>query len=212
MVTPEHHVALVEHLVESTEPVRRIWPIRARICTFTARARRGTGARWGMSPVSAERQVLFIVARASNGCIGQGGDQPWKIREDLQRFKALTMGKPMIMGRKTFAALPGLLPGRRHIVLTRQAGWQADGAQVAHSPEAALVLAGPGDLAVIGGAEVFALFAPLATRFELTEVFEDTPGDTFMPAPDAGWREVARESRPAGDGYPAHDFVSLERH
>lgn len=155
--------------------------------------------------------MLFIVARATNGCIGIGGDQPWKIREDLQRFKALTTGKPMIMGRKTFEALPGRLPGRRHIVLTRQADWQADGAEVAHSLDEAVALADEGDVAVIGGAEIFAMFMPLATRFELTEVFEDTAGDTFMPAPGEGWREVSRESRPASGGNPAFDFVSLER-
>jgi dihydrofolate reductase len=157
------------------------------------------------------REVLLIVARATNGCIGAGGDQPWKISEDLRRFKSLTMGKPMIMGRKTFAALPGLLPGRRHIVLSRQPDWRAEGAEVAHAADQALALAGGGDVAVIGGAEIFALFLPHATRFELTEVFEDTPGDTFMPAPDATWREVARESRPAAQGNPAFDFVSLER-
>jgi len=165
-----------------------------------------------MLPVSADREVLFIVARATNGCIGRGGDVPWKITEDLRRFKAHTMGKPMIMGRKTFESLPGLLPGRPHIVLTRQAGWQAKGAQTAQTPAGALALAGPGDIAVIGGAEIFALFDAHATRFELTEVFEDTPGDTFMPAPDATWREAARESRPAAGGHPAHDFISLHRH
>ena len=115
------------------------------------------------------------------------------------------------MGRKTFESLPGLLPGRRHIVLTRQPDWQADGAEVAHDVVSALALAGDGDIAVIGGAEVFALFDDRATRFELTAVFEDTPGDVFMPAPDATWREVARESRPAAGGDPAYDFVTYER-
>ena len=117
----------------------------------------------------------------------------------------------MVMGRKTFDALPGLLPGRRHIVLTRQVDWQAVGAEVAHSVEEALALAGPGDISVIGGAEIFAMFDPIATRFELTEMFEDTDGDVFMPAPDSTWREVARESRPAAGGDPAYDFVTLER-
>jgi len=162
------------------------------------------------------REVVFVVARATNGCIAAGGDVPWKIREDLKRFKAHTMGRdgqglPMIMGRKTFDSLPGLLPGRRHIVLTRQQGWQAEGAEVAHDVVEALELAGPGDIAVIGGADVFALFEPVATRFELTEVFEDTVGEVFMPAPDASWSEVARESRPAANGDPAYDFVTLER-
>jgi dihydrofolate reductase len=164
-----------------------------------------------MSPVSAEREIIFVVARATNGCIAAGGDVPWKIREDLKRFKAHTMGMSMVMGRKTFESLPGLLPGRRHIVLTRQRDWQAPGAEVAHDVEGALALAGDGDIAVIGGAEVFALFDPIATRFELTEVFEDTEGDVFMPAPDATWREVSRESRAAAGGDPAHDFVTLER-
>ena len=156
-------------------------------------------------------QIVLLLARADNGVIGSDGDIPWKIPGDLKRFKAMTMGTPMLMGRKTFDSLPGLLPGRRHIVLTRQQGWQAEGAEVAHDVVEALELAGPGDIAVIGGADVFALFEPVATRFELTEVFEDTVGEVFMPAPDASWREVARESRPAANGDPAYDFVTLER-
>ncbi|KLE34386.1 dihydrofolate reductase [Aurantiacibacter luteus] len=159
------------------------------------------------------RQVLFIVARATNGVIARDGAVPWAIREDLQRFKRLTMGKPMILGRKTFESLPGLLPGRRHIVLTRQEGWQAEGAEVAHSPDEALALAGDGDVAIIGGAEVFDLLWVWGTRFELTEVFEDTAGDVTMrsPADDPTWREVARESRPAAGGFPPFDFVTYER-
>tara|TARA_A100001391_G_scaffold101953_4_gene67847 strand:+ start:26573 stop:27070 length:498 start_codon:yes stop_codon:yes gene_type:complete len=159
------------------------------------------------------RQVLFIVARATNGCIARDGQVPWAISEDLKHFKRHTIGKPMIMGRKTFESLPGLLPGRRHIVITRQADWQAEGAEVAHSPEEALALAGDGDLSVIGGAEIWKAMWDAGTHFELTEVFEDTQGDTFMPAPapETGWREVARESRPAAGGFPAYDFVSFER-
>ncbi|MEL1251733.1 dihydrofolate reductase [Aurantiacibacter gilvus] len=159
------------------------------------------------------RDILFIVARATNGVIARDGNVPWSISEDLKRFKRLTMGKPMVMGRKTFDSLPGLLPGRRHIVLTRQTDWQADGAEVALTPEAALELAGDEDVAVIGGAEVFALFDDMATTFELTEVFEDTVGDVTMPSPaiDPTWRETARESRPAKDGFPPYDFVTYER-
>ncbi|GGD61177.1 dihydrofolate reductase [Erythrobacter arachoides] len=159
------------------------------------------------------REVLFIVARATNGVIARDGAVPWAIREDLQRFKRLTMGRPMIMGRKTFESLPGLLPGRRHVVLTRQADWHADGAEVAHSAEEALALAGDGDVAVIGGAEVFDLLWHTGTRFELTEVFEDTAGDITMrsPADDPAWREVARESRAAAGGFPPYDFVTFER-
>ncbi len=158
-------------------------------------------------------QVMFIVARATNGVIARDGAVPWAISEDLKRFKALTMGKPMIMGRKTFDSLPGVLPGRRHIVLTRQSGWRAEGAEVAHSPAEALALAGQGDVAVIGGAEIFDALWEQATMFELTEVFEDTKGDITMrsPADDPSWREVTRESRAAAGGFPPFDFVTFER-
>ena len=148
--------------------------------------------------------ITAIVARADNGVIGRDGKLPWHIPADLKRFKALTMGKPMIMGRKTFESLPGLLPGRRHIVLTRGA-WRAEGAEVAHDVASALVLAGD-EAFVIGGAEVFALFEPHADRWELTEVHQNAVGDTLMPPPDpAKWRETAREDH---DGY---SFVTLER-
>lgn len=157
--------------------------------------------------------MLFIVARATNGVIAKDGDVPWQISDDLKRFKKLTIGKPMIMGRKTFEALPGLLPNRRHIVLTRQNGWQAEGAEVAQSAEEALALVGGEDASVIGGAEIFDLFWDRGTTFELTEVFEDTQGEVTMrdPADDPTWREVARESRPAKDGWPPYDFVTFER-
>ncbi len=177
-----------------------------------ARPKRAKGARWGTSPVSAERNVLFVVARATNGCIAAGGDVPWKIREDLKRFKAHTIGMPMVMGRKTFESLPGLLPGRRHIVITRNRHWSAPGAEVVHDEAGMLALVGGGDFSVIGGAEIFAMLDHLATRWEITEVHEDTAGDVFMPLPDpALWVETARDCRPAADGWPAHDFVTYER-
>jgi len=157
------------------------------------------------------RDIFIIIARGRDGTIAKGGDVPWKISSDLKRFKAKTMGRPMIMGRKTFDALPGLLPGRRHIVLTRQAGWSAPGAEVAHSVEQALAMAGPGDVAVIGGNDVVELFLPHATRLELTEVHEDTGGDVFMRAPGPEWREVAREEHPAQGDDPAYAFVGYER-
>ena len=157
------------------------------------------------------RDIFIIIAHARDGTIAKDGDVPWKISNDLKHFKRMTMGRPMIMGRKTFDALPGVLPGRRHIVLTRQAGWNASGAEVAHSPEEALALAGPGDLAVIGGNDVVELFMPLATRLELTEVHEDTAGEVFMAAPGPEWREVAREAHPAEGSDPAYDFVSWVR-
>ena len=157
------------------------------------------------------RDIFIILARARDGTIAKGGDVPWKISNDLKHFKAKTMGRPMIMGRKTFDALPGLLPGRRHIVLTRRPGWSAPGAEVVHTVAEALAAAGPGDLAVIGGNEIVELFLPHATRLELTEVHEDTAGDVFMAPPGPEWREVAREAHPAEGGDPAYDFVSWER-
>ncbi|MBT2135183.1 dihydrofolate reductase [Croceibacterium sp. LX-88] len=160
----------------------------------------------------AQREILFIVARALDGTIGRDNDVPWKISADLKRFKRLTMGKPMIMGRKTFDSLPGLLPGRRHIVLTRQKGWSAKGAEVVHSVDEALALAGPGDIAVIGGADIFELFMPLATKLEITEIFENTQGDVYMATPDPRtWRETARVKHMAEGRDPAYAFVTLER-
>jgi len=123
----------------------------------------------------------------------------------------MTLGRPMIMGRKTFDSLPGLLPGRRHIVLTRRKDWHAEGAEVAHTVDEALALAGEGEVAVIGGNEVVELFLPLAARLELTEIHEDTRGDVFMAAPGPEWREVAREEHPADERWPAYAFVTLER-
>ncbi len=155
--------------------------------------------------------VVLIAARARNGTIGRDGALPWRLPLDLKHFKTLTMGKAMIMGRKTFESFPAPLPGRRHIVLTRDAGWQADGAEVVHDPDAALALAGEGEVMVIGGAQIYALFADQADRFELTEVHADVLGDTTMPTPGADWREVAREEHPAVGDRPGFAFVTLER-
>jgi len=141
--------------------------------------------------------------------IGRDGRLPWHLPADLKRFKAQTIGRPMIMGRKTFESFPSPLPGRRHIVLTRDRGWAAEGAEVAHSVEDALALAGD-DAAVIGGAEVFALFLDRADAVELTEVHAKPEGDATVPA-FTGWREVAREDHPADGARPAYSFVTLAR-
>jgi dihydrofolate reductase len=154
--------------------------------------------------------ITLILARAENGVIGRDGKLPWHLPADLKRFKALTMGKPMIMGRKTFESFPAPLPGRRHIVLTRDPAWSAAGAEVAHSVEAALALAGDGDVAVIGGAEIFAVFEPLADRVDLTEVRATPEGDAVVPEFD-GWPEVAREDHAAEGVRPSYSFVTLER-
>ncbi len=149
--------------------------------------------------------ITAIVARADNGVIGRNGKLPWHLPADLKHFKALTSGKPMIMGRKTFESLPGLLPGRRHIVLTRDGGWSVEGAEVATDVITALALASP-DATVIGGAEIFALLDKHIDRWELTEVHDDPEGDTVMSAPDPDvWKEIAREDH---EGY---SFVTLER-
>jgi dihydrofolate reductase len=161
---------------------------------------------------SVAQRLALIAARADNGVIGRDNSLPWRIPADLKRFKALTMGRPMIMGRKTFASLPGPLPGRRHIVLTRDSGWSAPGAERAGSVAEALRLAGPAEeIAVIGGAEIYALFLPLADRIELTEVHGDYAGDAHMPPIGEGWHESLREDHPQLGEVPAYSFVTLER-
>ena len=157
--------------------------------------------------------ITLIVARAQNGVIGRGGKLPWHIPSDLKRFKALTMGSVMVMGRRTFDSLPGLLPGRRHVVLTRDRDWSAGGAEIAHDVHEALQLAAGNRISVIGGAEIFELFLPHADRLELTEVLADVPGDTTMADPRSSgeWRETFSEDHPAEDGRPPFRFVTLER-
>ena len=152
-------------------------------------------------------EVSLVLARAQNGIIGINGGMPWHIPEDLRHFKRITQGKPMIMGRNTFDSLPGILPGRRHIVLTRNADWEEDGVEVAHSFEAALKKANAPHVAVIGGAEIYKLALPVADRIELTEIHADFEGDTHMPALDPNeWTEIAREEKA---GNPSYAFVTL---
>lgn len=157
------------------------------------------------------REVVAVLARAKGGVIGRDGALPWRLPADLKRFKALTMGTPMIMGRKTFESLPGLLPGRRHIVLTRSPEWRADGAEVAHSADAALALAGESRVSIVGGAEVYRLMLPHTTRIELTEVHAEVKGDARVPPFGPEWRESAREDHAADGETPAFSFVTLER-
>ncbi|MGI4732309.1 MAG: dihydrofolate reductase [Janthinobacterium lividum] len=153
--------------------------------------------------------IVLVLARAANGVIGRDGGLPWHLPADLRRFKTLTLGRPMVMGRRTFESFPAPLPGRRHIVLTRDPAWAAPGAEVVHSADDALRIAG-GDVSVIGGAAIFALFLPRADRIELTEVHAAPAGDTVVP-PFAGWREVGREDHAADRDRPAYSFVALER-
>jgi len=158
--------------------------------------------------------LFLVIARASNGVIGANGMLPWKIPADMRHFRALTLDKTVIMGRKTFASLPGTLPRRRHVVITRDPDWSSEGVDVALDGDAALWIADAGnaEVAVIGGAEIYALLLPHASRIELTEIHEAVAGDTTIPPFDpAVWREVSRLRQVPGEGEPPFDFVTLER-
>ncbi|MGB7409458.1 MAG: dihydrofolate reductase [Pontixanthobacter sp.] len=162
------------------------------------------------------QSIFLAYARAANGAIGKGGTLPWHLPADLKHFKALTMGDdntglPMIMGRKTFESLPGLLPKRRHIVLTRRERWDSTGAEVARSSQEALTIAGGGDIAIIGGAAIFDVFMPLADRIELTQIHADYEGDTFMRPPGPAWTVTARDDHAAEGNRPAFSFLTYRR-
>lgn len=153
-------------------------------------------------------RVAFVVAVSKNGVIGLNGKLPWRLSSDLRSFKTITMGKPLIMGRKTWESLPKRpLPGRDNIVITRQRGYVAPGATVVADAEAALSKAEmfarrakSDEIAVIGGGEIFALLMPRADRIYLTEVDLEVQGDTYFPALDpAHWKEVGREKIARGE-------------
>lgn len=162
-------------------------------------------------------ELFLVVARAANGVIGAAGRLPWHIPADLAHFKRLTTGSPMIMGRATFESLPGILPGRRHIVLTRDPQWTSgdggdDSVEVAPDLDAAIAMANGARIAVIGGAQVFAEALPRARRIELTEIHRDFEGDTVMPPIAAKeWEEVAREDHAEDGKRPGFSFVTLRR-
>ena len=146
----------------------------------------------------------LIFARARNGVIGHNNTLPWHLPEDLAHFKATTLGQPVIMGRKTWDSLPVKfrpLPGRMNIVVTRQTDWQSDGAHVVHSVDEALQ-ACPTDAQpwVIGGAELYRLAMPKATRVVVTEIDADYEGDAFAPELDASWHEASRTTHIAANG------------
>ncbi|PZN92693.1 MAG: dihydrofolate reductase [Alphaproteobacteria bacterium] len=162
--------------------------------------------------------LVLVVARARNGVIGNAGALPWHIPEDLKRFKRMTVGKPVIMGRKTFESIGKPLPGRQNIVLTRDGGWRADGVTVVPNLAEAVAAAGLDPRAraegimVIGGAQIYAEALPSATRIELTEVDAEPAGDTVLPPFDpARWRETAREAHAADGARPGFAFVTLVR-
>ena len=155
-------------------------------------------------------ELVLVVAIADNGVIGNQGRLPWHISDDLKRFKALTMGHTIVMGRKTWDSLPKKpLPGRANVVVTRQPDWQADGAIRASSLGQA-VDGTSGTVFVIGGAEIYDLALPHATRIELTEVHQDFDGDARFDFDRNGWRETARESHVTADGL-RYSYVTLTR-
>ena len=166
-------------------------------------------------------EIVFVVAVAENGVIGQGNAIPWRLKSDMQRFKALTMGKPIVMGRKTFESFPrGPLPGRTNIVVTRDQNYRAPGAVVTTSfADARAVATGDAlrrfatEIAIIGGAEIYAQWIGRADRLEITEVHARPDGDTrFATIDPADWEEVARVRNPAGPGDSADfSYVTFRR-
>ena len=156
--------------------------------------------------------LVLIAAVADNGVIGRAGALPWRLPEDLKRFRRLTLGKTVLMGRKTWDSLGKPLDGRANWVLTRVAGFAAPGATVFADLDQALAAA-EGELMVIGGAELYRQTLPRARRLELTRVHARVEGDTYFPAyASTDWRETAREEHPADQRHAyAHSFVTLER-
>lgn len=160
-------------------------------------------------------RLALIAAVAHNGVIGRGGELPWRIPADLKYFKAITMGKPMIMGRRTFESIGKALPGRANIVVTRSADFSADDVEVAGNLDQALEIAagtGADEVMVIGGGEIYAAALPRADRLYFTEIHIDAAGDVRFPAFDrAQWRELSRDDHAAAGDNPAFSFVILER-
>ena len=159
-------------------------------------------------------RLVIVLARARNGVIGREGALPWRLKADLQHFKRVTKAKPLLMGRKTWESLPGLLPGRPHLVLTRDRGFRAEGAEIFHDLETMLARArvlaaenGVDEIAVIGGEAIVALTLPIADRLYLTEVEAEVEGDAYCPHIDEGdWREAER-FRHEADTDNDHAFI-----
>jgi dihydrofolate reductase len=164
-------------------------------------------------------EIVFVVAVAENGVIGAHGGIPWRLKSDMQRFKAMTVGKPVVMGRKTFVSLRRPLPGRTNIVITRDADFRAPGAVVTSSSADARAVAlgdalrrSVAEIAVIGGAEIYAQWMEIADRLEVTEVHASPDGDTWFRIDAAQWEETARERHPAGPGDSADfSYVTYRR-
>jgi dihydrofolate reductase len=151
--------------------------------------------------------ISLVVAASTNNVIGVAGGLPWHLTDDLKRFKALTMGKPIVMGRKTYESIGRALPGRQNIVITSQQDYSAEGCDVVASVDQALtVAAGAAEIMIIGGGEIYQLFLPQADRIYMTRVDVIVEGDTvFTDINPADWQEISREHHAAGDGND-HDF------
>lgn len=145
--------------------------------------------------------ISIIVAASENDVIGRQGELPWRLSDDLRHFKAITMGKPIVMGRKTWESIGRALPGRQNIVITRQDGFAADGCDVVGSLDGAIAVAGDVDeIMIIGGSQIYALALPLAERLYITRVHADVEGDASFPAVDATrWSLVADEQHHADE-------------
>nr|AIA17387.1 Dihydrofolate reductase [uncultured bacterium] len=155
-------------------------------------------------------EIVLVVAIAQNGVIGNNGLIPWHISDDMKRFKALTLGHTVVMGRKTWDSLPRKpLPGRINVVVTRQTDWQAEGAVVANSLGQATA-GTSGTVMVIGGAEIYERALPLASRIELTEIHKDFDGDARFVLDRTGWHETLREEHVTPDGL-RYSYVTLTR-
>lgn len=146
-------------------------------------------------------ELVAIAALTENRVIGKDGGMPWHLPADFAHFRALSLGRPNIMGRKVFDTLRRKpLPGRKNIILTRNPELRAEGCVIVHSPQAALEAAADApEIAIIGGEEIYRLFWPQLTRLELTIIHAELEGDTFFPELDEGWQVVAERFRPADD-------------
>ena len=172
-----------------------------------------SGPRLPSEPAAAPR-ICLIAAIAANRVIGRNNALPWRLPADLKRFKALTMGHPVVMGRKTYASIGRPLPGRRNLVITRNRGYGAPGCEIVHSLDAAIAACrGAQEIFIIGGAELYRESLPLAHSLEFTEIHAEFEGDaTFPQFPLEQWREAAREIHSNEAGIPfGYDFVRYER-
>jgi dihydrofolate reductase len=157
-------------------------------------------------------RISIIVAMAKGRVIGANNRLPWHLSADLKRFKALTMGHTIIMGRRTYESIGGPLPGRNNVVISRQSDLVLPGVTVVSSVEQAIRCANSGEAFIIGGAEIYREALPLAQRILLTEVHCQFEGDTFFPPLEPGdWRETVRENHKDSSSGLAYDFVTLER-